>query len=103
MATCGDSRVERLIIASMPEEDARLVLPVYSATTCSYVPATCCFAYPRPLLLHHVSWRRVMPCRLFPAERLGGLLDLLSGGTVSNQTAKSVLREMVLVRAHPDF
>eukprot|EP00752_Nemacystus_decipiens_P010690 g9521.t1 len=34
--------------------------------------------------------------RLFPAERLGGLLDLLSDGTVSNQTAKSVLREMVL-------
>lgn len=44
------------------------------------------------------SSSRVMPCRLFPAERLGGLLDLLSDGTVSNQTAKSVLREMVLVR-----
>ncbi|CAM9731075.1 unnamed protein product [Ectocarpus fasciculatus] len=34
--------------------------------------------------------------RRFPAERLGGLLDLLSDGTVSSQTAKSVLREMVL-------
>lgn len=41
-----------------------------------------------------------IPHRLFPAERLGGLLDVLSDGTVSNQTAKAVLREMVLVRAH---
>ncbi|CAN0218391.1 unnamed protein product [Ectocarpus sp. 6 AP-2014] len=34
--------------------------------------------------------------RRLPAERLGGLLDLLSEGTVSSQTAKTVLREMVL-------
>lgn len=40
-----------------------------------------------------------IPDSLFPAERLGGLLDVLSDGTVSNQTAKAVLREMVLVRA----
>eukprot|EP00904_Undaria_pinnatifida_P003366 jgi/Undpi1/1302/HiC_scaffold_11.g04694.m1 len=33
--------------------------------------------------------------RLFPADRLGGLLDLLDNGTISSQTAKALLREMV--------
>ncbi|CAM9781805.1 unnamed protein product [Scytosiphon promiscuus] len=41
--------------------------------------------------------RRKSPVeRIFPAERLGGLLDLLADGTVSSQTAKSVLRDMVM-------
>lgn len=36
--------------------------------------------------------------RFFPAERLGGLLDLLANGTISSQTAKSLLRIMTEVR-----
>lgn len=38
------------------------------------------------------------PRSAFPSERLGGILDLLADGTISNQTAKTLLRDMFEVR-----
>lgn len=75
-------------------------LCAYSVLT-SWVHAPSSFNLQHCTLNIRVPSRGIMPDRLFPAERLGGLLDILADGTISNQTAKSLLREMVLVSVAP--